>query len=519
MLLFFTVLKVGCLSSKNIGVIMKKLMNNLRVILLASIIFSSARAVGQATLKDDQVTIYPTEDTSSLIRNPAMGWGLYDDADGNVANAASYWAAQDIAAKKYASFFYLRWRWSDMEPAEGKYVWLYDDNFKKLIKGAVDRHLKLAFRIYVNGQDNSKEGTPLYVKEAGAKGYFNNGRAGKKNWTPYPDDSVFQEKFSKFIQAFAKEFDDPSKVDFVDGNGLGQWGEGDNIKTMHNDQLSVFKWVINLYAENFKKILLVTNLGSQEGLEAEKKIAFEGNDFLPRRDGLGSHWFRENQKQMLVTLFPRMPLVGEACYWQTDSLLFQNDPAFKDCKHPVAWTDVYKLTYNDAITSHANSLDLREPEQTKRWIEVVPGLVNDFILNGGYRFYPNKLSIPTQIKSGNGFEIIHEWRNTGVGICPNNNKRWYNKYRVAFALIDKKKEVIKEIFIDEQTDPSQWIKGSVNNYLFLVKFSKKLKTGNYTLGLAIIDTTNNKPGIQLAIGNLRKLKNQWFEIGSVKVLK
>lgn len=488
-------------------------------VILTVMAFSFTGLFNRFGLKDNRVTIYPTEDTTSLIRNPAMGWGLYDDADDNVTIAENYWATQDEAAKKYASFFYIRWRWSDMEPEEGKYAWLYDDNFRKLIKGALDRNLKLAFRIYVNGQDNIKPATPEFVRAAGAKGYQTQKGGGGNNWTPYPDDSIFQEKFSKFIQAFAKEFDDPSRVDFVDGNGLGQWGEGDNIKTIHNDQLSVFKWIINLYAENFKKILLVTNLGSQEGLEAEKKIAYDGNDFLPRRDGLGSHWFRENQKQMMATLFPRMPLVGESCYWQSDSSLFNNDPAFKDYKHPVTWNDVYNLTYNDAVSSHANSLDLRESEQTKRWIDVAPGLVNDFIIHGGYRLYPNKLSIPKQIKRGNSFEIEHEWRNTGVGMCPNNNKRWNHKYKVAFALIDKSNNDTKEILIDQKADPSQWIKGSDYKYSFKGKIPVRIEAGDYILGLAIIDKTNNKPGIQLAIKDLRKLKDGWFEIGTVHVVK
>lgn len=81
------------------------------------------------------------EDTVSLLRNPCMGWGVYDDANDEVQNANIYWAAQDEAARQYASFFYVRWRWSDMEPEEGKYAWLYDENYKKLIQGALDLSL------------------------------------------------------------------------------------------------------------------------------------------------------------------------------------------------------------------------------------------------------------------------------------------------------------------------------------------------------------------------------------------
>lgn len=148
------------------------------------------------------------EDSVSLLRNPCMGWGVYDDANDEVQNADIYWAAQDRAARQYASFLYVRWRWSDMEPEEGKYAWIYDENYKKLIQGALDRGLKLCFRIYNNGQDNLRAGTPEYVRHAGAKGYTVKGLKGDL-WTPYPDDSVFQEKLEKFIKAFAKEYDNP----------------------------------------------------------------------------------------------------------------------------------------------------------------------------------------------------------------------------------------------------------------------------------------------------------------------
>lgn len=134
------------------------------------------------------------EDTVSLLRNPCMGWGVYDDANDEVQNANIYWAAQDEAARQYASFFYVRWRWSDMEPEEGKYAWLYDENYKKLIQGALDRGLKLCFRIYNNGQDNLRAGTPDYVRRAGAKGYTVKGLKGDL-WTPYPDDPIFQENW------------------------------------------------------------------------------------------------------------------------------------------------------------------------------------------------------------------------------------------------------------------------------------------------------------------------------------
>ena len=156
-----------------------------------------------------------------------------------VAQANTYWNQQGAAAEKYASIFYWRSRWSELEPEEGKYAWEHDENFKALIQGALDRGLKLAFRVYIDGQDNIHNGTPDFVREAGAKGYavhkLWDPANENNNWTPYADDPVFQEKFGNFIRAFAKEFDNPKQVDFIDAYNLGWWGEGHHVQYLNNN--------------------------------------------------------------------------------------------------------------------------------------------------------------------------------------------------------------------------------------------------------------------------------------------
>lgn len=54
----------------------------------------------------DNVIVTPPIDTSSLIRNPCMGWVIYDDAWLETEDAQKYWAAQDENANKYASIFF-----------------------------------------------------------------------------------------------------------------------------------------------------------------------------------------------------------------------------------------------------------------------------------------------------------------------------------------------------------------------------------------------------------------------------
>lgn len=117
-----------------------------------------------------------------------------------------------------------------MEPEQGKYAWEHNSNYKKLIKGALDRGLKLAFRVYYDSRDDMRQATPDYVRQAGAAGYYTNDK-----WSPYPDDPVFQAKLNEFTKAFAAEYDNPDIVDFIDGYNIGLWGEGHTVIYKNGD--------------------------------------------------------------------------------------------------------------------------------------------------------------------------------------------------------------------------------------------------------------------------------------------
>lgn len=446
-----------------------------------------------------------------------MGWGLYDDASGEVQNAEAYWKAQDEAARKYASFFYVRWRWSDMEPEEGKYAWKYDDNFKKLIQGALDRGLKLSFRVYDNGQDNLRPGTPAFVRQAGANGY--NVRSGKINhWTPFPDDSIFQEKWSNFVEAFAAEFDNPDIVDFVDGFSIGAWGEAHSIRLMDSSKLpKLFEWYTSLYSQNFKKVLIALPFNGQVGFDVEKEIAIDKKGYTMRRDGLGSEWFTPYEKRIAKRIFGKTLLIGESCYWGCSTADKNCRPFDKDRVYTFnSWKDVYELTYKDALQYGFNTLDLREIPETKGWTTLAPHLVQGFIEQGGYRLYPSKVTMPKVINSNQEIIIKHTWRNMGTGYLPNNNPKWNYKYKPAFALIDQNGEVVK-YWVDESAEPSLWVKQRQEYSYSLAVNATHIPKGDYIFAVAIIDRNkDDKPSINLALTN-HKVDNGWCIISEIEI--
>ena len=449
----------------------------------------------------------PVPDTVSVLRNPCCGWGLYDDADGEVSDAAQYWEKQDEASK-YASFFYLRWRWSDMEPEEGRYAWLYDDNYKALIQGALDRGLRLAFRIYFNGKDNLHPGTPDYVRKAGAGGCVVG-----DHWTPYIDDPVFQEKLEAFIRAFALEYDNPAIVDFVDGVNAGWWGECHHLNLRNPDNRDeVLQWFTDTYGKAFGKVPLIMPVCSEFGFENEMRVAVGRNGYGFRRDGLGSRWFNPSEKANVRKLFPGTLLIGESCYWKGD---LSDTPHFYDDMYKFkSWREVLEATYNDAVSFHFNTLDLRQPLEAQRWLEKAPDLVTAFIRNGGYRIAPKVISAPSEMRNGRKITIAHRWENTASGYFPNTNRRWNYKYRVAFALLDAEGNPCR-VFVDRQSDPSEFLKGHKVDYFFNIE-AEGIAPGTYTWATSIIDVSgDNLPSIRLAAEGGQQ--GQWLRLNEVRI--
>ncbi len=477
-------------------------------IMLAAVLMSCAGAREESVFGIiSNAETCPIPDTVSVLRNPCCGWGLYDDADGEVSDARQYWEKQDGAAK-YASFFYLRWRWSDMEPEEGKYAWLYDENYKALIQGALDRGLHLAFRIYIHGMDNLRPGTPDFVRQAGAKGCKAGG-----HWTPYIDDPVFQEKLAAFIKAFAKEYDNPAIVDFVDGVNAGWWGECHHLNLGNPDNKeAVLHWFTDTYGKAFQKVPLIMPVCSEFGFDTEMRIAVGRNGYAFRRDGLGSRWFNPAEKANVRKLFPGTLLIGESCYWKGD---LTDVPHFQDDLYNFkTWRQVLEATYNDAVNFHFNTLDLRQPLEAERWLTKAPDLVEAFIRNGGYRIAPKVISAPKRLRNGSKAVIAHRWENTATGFFPNSNRRWNYKYRVAFALLDADGNPCK-VYVDNQSDPSEFIKGNVVDYIFNIE-AVDIAPGTYTWATSIVDTSGeNLPSIRLAAEGGQQ--GQWLRLNQVRV--
>ncbi|MFE5775336.1 DUF4832 domain-containing protein [Brachybacterium sp. NPDC056505] len=480
---------------------------------------------GAGTGPRGAVTHRPPADTTSVLRNPLTGWVLYGTGDPD----DDYWSNYDalvvpgredtVRVADYAHTLYFRLAWTVLNPEEGVYGWDVHEGLRTMIEGAEARGMRLAFRVVVDSRDKSSDFTPPYVRAAGAQGYET--QTGSTTvWSPYPDDPVFQEKYGTFVRALGERFDDPSVVDFVDGYGLGKWGEGHSMRYLDDsNRESVFHWSIDLYSEVFARVPLAINYhrmigGTKDwgdpdpGSAALLEYAIS-KGYMLRHDAFGmTTYYGQWERDFVSPWIGKLPIMFEGG-WVTQSHSFWDDPRGYETVE-----DVRRGEYEDAIEAHVNTMDFRINE-TASWFEDVPELVDDFIAHGGYRLQPTEATVPSSVRRRQRTSISHTWANLGWGVFPAGLPQWEGKYKVAFALLDADHRAV-ELFVDESAHPETWTQGET--YEHSLDVTVRERPGEHaSWGVAIIDThAKNLPAIQLAAEGERTDEG-WLLLGGCSV--
>lgn len=501
---------------------------------LKRIIFAIMILLSVSGINGARKTVFEP-DTLRVLRNPLQGWVMYLGRtwDENFWDERGYdnmKIAGDTASVRvsdYASCAYIRTSWASFEPAEGKYAWNDPDNrLMKLLRSVRDRGLRVAFRIVVDGRDQGQN-TPQYVFDAGAEGYYDPKNPGK-NLSPYPDDPVFQEKYSKFFREFAKHFDNPEEVEFIDAYSLGKWGESHSmIYKDNNNKGKVFDWVISLATDCFKRVPMLIHyhrmLGDPDDdgwgsvpADAEKLITTAVNKgFSLRHDAFGMHgYYQDWEKEMALKWNFRRPIIMEGGwitgahhrYWRDPSGLYREGHA----------EDVRKGEYDAAAEARVNMMDFRINDETRSWFEDAFPLVKGFVAHGGYRLYPASVETPESSRAGKKVNVTTSWENIGWGYCPTNIPQWNQKYKVGIALLDGAGNPVRTV-VEHSSDLSTWLreKGATHKTNFSLK---GIAPGKYRWAVAIVDTTNgNLPSLEMAVDSSLLLKNGWLPCGEISI--
>jgi len=140
------------------------------------------------------------KDNQRGLSNPGMGWNqmfyTFDDVPvltGNDKSDNLNWIPCDILS--------FRVSWAKMEPKEGQYNWKVIDNAANywLSEGK-----RLAFKFYTNflWDNPDRQATPLWLKDAGAKGHYLDGNndPSDDSWMADYGDPILLEKLEKFYK-------------------------------------------------------------------------------------------------------------------------------------------------------------------------------------------------------------------------------------------------------------------------------------------------------------------------------
>lgn len=480
---------------------------------------------GRAADRQSHVVFQP--DTTRILRNPLSGWVLYMGRNWDASTYSRLHYDQMptsegsyVNVADYASACYIRTSWAAMEPKEGEYFWNDPESrLSQLLRSMRQRGLQLAFRIVVDSYDQGQN-TPLYVRDCGAKGIYNKNN---NSWSPYPDDPVFQKKYAKFIKAFAKEFDDDSKVAFVDAFGLGKWGESHGLRyANYSNKNKVFDWITSLYQNTFVHVPLLINYHRLVGdtiswaapnSESDSLLCSAINKgYSLRHDAFGmtdyyQQWERDFAKRFTFV----RPIIFEGGWITGGQHRYWIDSCGKYRKgHPE---DVRDGEMEAAEEAHVNMMDFRVGDETVSWFGKAFNLVKYFATHGGYRLYPQIVTYDKTIHVGNPIRISAKWKNIGWGYCPTNIPQWNQKYKLGYALCDSHNRVVKR-WVDIHSDLSTWLPNRAMNNKTVLR-TDGMKTGRYSLLTAIVDVTKqNNPAIEIAVDR-NLFVNGWLKLGEI----
>lgn len=491
-------------------------------------------------LGKDNLTVKFTPEREKVYKNPFTGWAIYAGMGSGMP--LNFWDLYDnypseignIKLSDYANLLLIRMKWAELEPERGVYVWDSSCNtpealrYRMLVNGARERGLKVVISMRNDSRDLDVWAVPKYLRDELGCGGFTSGA--KNVWTPYPDDPIFQREYEKFLKALASQLDDPEIGAYVQGLGIGLWGEYHTCIYSTGTEAprkAVLEWLCDAFMDAFQNIPVVINyhrlVGSTKGsgsadpqsaalldIAYKKGLCFGSGAF-------GMHsYYGSWEKNFIAGYKYKVPVTMEGGWVRgSHSMAAINGDGYQ------TWADVRKGEYVDAAGAFSNVMDLRynsnyTVSETWSWLNEAWDLFMGFIKEGMYRLYPARISYPDHLKSGDRFLLSTTWNNLGWSYCPTNVVQYEKRYKVAYALLDSKDKVAKLFYAPDQK-PSEWHQNALVTNDF-TSTADDVAPGRYTWAVAIVDVIrDNVPGIQLSVKDSKKTADGWVKIGEVTI--
>jgi hypothetical protein len=466
---------------------------------------STASAVSAA----DVVTVLPKEDDKLVLRNPDMGWVVYEnyplDPDKNGSSTLIALPDESFAPVDAVAIMFS---WQDVERQPGEYDFsradFAYDHWRKRGKAIHLRMSTESLLWWATRNPPAGKGVPDYVLEklpAARK------QTRLCEGLPYTvvdaREPYYLDRLEKFLAATAAHFSEAQgrPVTLVDLRGFGLWGEwhtGYRYATL-DDRRAALIGLIDRYAAAFKdNHVAVSASYDPDGPkdlyagptdrfdEAFTKTydaflrysAFDHALKVPnvtfRRDGAGGA-VHSNERKLIDHAFHTLqkgPMFSEFV-----------DGYARSKKGRRGWVE-WKV--DDALTLHPNYVNLLgwQGGDARDFMKERPDLIDHGLRTMGYRLVPTKIQHPPTLRLGQPFPLKSEWANRAVG-------RAMRDYALRLTLTDDAGNTVAATDAGP-TGCDRWIKGETYALTHNPAFAD-VPPGRYRLRFGLIDPKTSRP--------------------------
>jgi hypothetical protein len=477
-----------------------------------------------ATLLAQQATIVvkPVEIHDVLV-NPGIGFMTFQRFNGDGLNAGTKWTEgfpieyqptpSSLENKDFpgTSIAYFRVYWRFLEPQKGVYDW---DMIDRALQTAHARHQTLMLRIAPHGTDAASDVPAWYRQETGEKFHPAPGGwdATTGKWLIDPENPAYAKEFGECIRALGNRYDGDPDLDLVDISILAAWGEGAGTNLLTEKTRHA---LIDSYMDSFHKTPLVTQLGDEKTVAYTLSKSYEGasedaalkqraaslGEERPhvgwRADCLGDLGVFSKTFNLMTDDYPEAIIhLGLANVWKTAPVTMEACGVMQDWKNR-GWDLQYII--DQSIKWHMSSFNAKSSPVPPEW----RAQVNEWLNRMGYRFVLRRFTYPAAMDASRQLAFASWWENKGDAPA-------YRRYPLALRLKSGSNSAVLVTDADVRT----WMPGD-NLYNNTVFVPRSLPDGDYTLDIALVDSTTHEPKIKLAIAGVEA--DGWYPMGAIKI--
>ena len=461
---------------------------------------NSVGAPDWETVDESSLVTLKAESSSELLKNPGKGWFVY----GSGTDKEKPFTENQAAAWDYASIGYIRYRWSDIEPEEGKFDWDYIDN---AIKECKKHNARFAFGIMsADPMSTNDYVTPKWVFDAGAEFYYSevnnsiSGTLGVKQYVPNFGDSVYIDKLENLACALASRYGGSPYIEFIDVRCYGSWGENNfyDIKELYKEQddtgvnagdmWNCWQTYINAFENTGTRLIVAYSLKNNALKEVFERAIAAGVGL--RNDG-AFHWNGSNYGTTNLWAAGKTPAVMEFA------------ASYGILKNKGCWDTAKFLETVSATKTSYYPLGGAWETDAEAFITDQKSAVEEMTNKIGYHFTLTEAKVSKTMGCGNENALIMNWTNSG-------NAPIFIKSHLAAALLDKNGNAVEICWLDG-VDMSliapQSDVGTVTVKSPL-RFYNSPGAG-YRLAIGLF-TSKNRSEPDIRLGNANRTESGWY---------